>query len=142
CVHWYRRRVHAVLYAGSGALRDPASHILIGRIGVPQLLGSSRTRDLQLKAPTLRAWCYAFVLFSSATAAMLHQQLRAYTNVPDLGDPLFSMWRLAWVAHQLPLDPRHLFDANIFHPAMRTLAYSDAMIVPALIGAPALWLGV
>src|SRR5262245_37178128 len=72
---------------------------------------------------------------------MLHAQVRAFTNVPDLGDPLFSMWRLAWVAHQLPIDPGHLFDANIFHPAERTLAYSDAMLLPALLGAPALWLG-
>ena len=29
----------------------------------------------------------------------------------------FSMWRLAWIAHALATDPRHLFDANIFHPA-------------------------
>jgi hypothetical protein len=72
---------------------------------------------------------------------MLRQQVLAYMDVPDLGDPLFSMWRLAWVAHQLPLDPRHLFDANIFHPAARALAYSDATILPAVMGAPALWLG-
>jgi hypothetical protein len=54
-------------------------------------------------------------------------------------DPLFSMWRLAWVAHTLPGDPQHLFDANIFHPHTRTLAYSDAMAFQALIAAPWLW---
>ncbi|HEV2986577.1 MAG TPA: hypothetical protein VGX46_19415 [Vicinamibacterales bacterium] len=97
--------------------------------------------ELHIDAPPLRAWIFALVLFGCATAVILRQQVLDYTAVPDLGDPLFSMWRLAWVAHQLPLDPRHLFDANIFHPASRTLAYSDAMILPALIGAPALWLG-
>ena len=96
---------------------------------------------MRIAVPSPRAWLWAFVLFCVATAIMLHQQVLAYKDVPDLGDPLFSMWRLAWVAHQLPLDPGHLFDANIFHPAARTLAYSDATIFPALIGAPALWLG-
>jgi hypothetical protein len=56
-------------------------------------------------------------------------------------DALFSVWRLAWVAHQLPRDPAHLFDGNIFHPEPRTLAFSDAMLVPGLLGAPFLWVG-
>lgn len=62
--------------------------------------------------------------------------------VPDLGDPLFSIWRLSWVAHQLPRHPTALFDANIFYPERRTLAYSDSMLVPGLITAPFFWLGV
>ena len=60
----------------------------------------------------------------------------------DTGDPLFSIWRLSWVAHQLPRDPLHLFDGNIFYPELRTLAYSDAMLATALMAAPFLWLGV
>ena len=60
----------------------------------------------------------------------------------DVGDPLLSTWRLAWIAHQLPRDPLHLFDANIFHPELRTLAYSDAMLIPSLTVAPLVWLGV
>jgi hypothetical protein len=99
------------------------------------------TTEVQLEAPAPRTCLWAGLLFAAATALLLRQQLFAFTSVPDLGDPLFSMWRLAWIAHQLPLDPRHLFDANIFHPAARTLAYSDAMLLPALIGAPALWIG-
>ena len=50
--------------------------------------------------------------------------------------------RLSWVAHQLPRDPSRLFDANIFYPELRTLAYSDAMLATALMAAPLLWLGV
>jgi hypothetical protein len=57
-------------------------------------------------------------------------------------DPLFSIWRLAWVAHTLPADPQHTFDANIFHPHMRTLAYSDAMLLEATLAAPWLWANV
>src|SRR5262245_25707476 len=82
------------------------------------------------------------VLFVLLTVAMTYPQVRVLTNgIAEHDDPLFSTWRLAWVAHQLPRDPPHLFDANIFHPEARTFAYSDAMIVPALAGAPLLWAG-
>ena len=43
--------------------------------------------------------------------------------------------------HQLPRDPLHLFDANIFHPERNTLAFSEHMLPQALMGAPLLWLG-
>jgi hypothetical protein len=58
------------------------------------------------------------------------------------GDSFFSVWRLAWVAHQIRNDPSRLFDANIFFPESTTLAYSDAMLAPALAVAPLNWLGV
>ena len=51
-------------------------------------------------------------------------------------DALFSVWRLAWFAHQLPRDPAHLFDANIFYPERLTLAYSEAMIVQGVLAIP------
>jgi hypothetical protein len=59
----------------------------------------------------------------------------------DNGDALLNEWIVAWVAHQLPRDPVHLFQGNIFYPAKDTLAFSEPLIVPALLGAPALWLG-
>ena len=52
------------------------------------------------------------------------------------------MWRIGWVAHQIVADPRHLFDANTFYPETRTLTYSDSMLLPALVSAPLLWMGV
>jgi len=67
------------------------------------------------------------------------QALHLGTKVAAHDDPLFSIWRLAWVAHSLPLDPQHVFDANIFHPHLRTLAYSDAMLFESLLAAPWLW---
>jgi hypothetical protein len=79
--------------------------------------------------------------FSALTCLVMFNQVVSLRSVADLGDPLFSVWRLDWVAHQLPRDPARLFDANIFHPEPRTLAYSDAMLVTALLAAPWLWLG-
>src|SRR5438445_6530134 len=59
----------------------------------------------------------------------------------DNGDTLLIEWSLAWVAHQLPRDPVHLFDANIFYPAKHTLAFSEHLFTLAIMGAPLSWLG-
>jgi hypothetical protein len=79
--------------------------------------------------------------FSALVCAVMFEQVVHLRSVADLGDPLFSVWRLDWVAYQLLRDPFHLFDANIFHPEPRTLAYSDAMLVPAFVAAPWIWMG-
>jgi hypothetical protein len=59
----------------------------------------------------------------------------------DNGDAQLNTWILAWIAHQLPRDPGNLFQANIFYPAHDTLAFSEPLIVPALLGAPLAWAG-
>ena len=59
----------------------------------------------------------------------------------DNGDVMLNEWILAWVQHQLPRDPLRLFQGNIFYPAHDTLAYSEPLIVPALMSAPVRWLG-
>jgi hypothetical protein len=59
----------------------------------------------------------------------------------DTDDTLHHEWILAWDAHQLATDPRHLFDANVFYPERDTLAYSDHLIVQAVMVAPLLWSG-
>ena len=56
-------------------------------------------------------------------------------------DTILNEWTIAWVAHQAVADPAHLFDANIFYPDRRALAYSEHLIVPAAMGAPLLWAG-
>jgi hypothetical protein len=93
------------------------------------------------RGPTPREWLVAAVLMAGATALLLQDQVAMITGVRDRGDPMFSMWRVAWVAHQLVTDPLHLFDANLFHPATNTFAYSDAMVLPGLLSAPVLWAG-
>jgi hypothetical protein len=59
----------------------------------------------------------------------------------DNADAMLNEWIVAWVAHQAPLSPLHLFDANIFYPEPRTLAFSEHMVVQGLMGAPVAWLG-
>ena len=60
----------------------------------------------------------------------------------DNGDYSLNVWAVDWVARTLPTDPAHLFDANIFHPARLTLAYSEPMILQGALAIPAVWLGV
>lgn len=91
---------------------------------------------VQAPAGAWRRAALASVGMALALAVLLHDQLRHPYSVPDLGDPLFSMWRMGWIAHQLGADPMHLFDANIFYPDRLTLALSDSMILPALAAAP------
>lgn len=82
-------------------------------------------------------------LFVLLTVAATWPHARYLTNrATPHQDVYFNMWRLAWVAHAIGTEPARLFDANIFHPEPRTLAYSDAMIVEGLVAAPLLWSGV
>ena len=60
----------------------------------------------------------------------------AHLSRVDNGDAMLNMWAVAWVAHELPRHPLRVFDANIFHPEPRTLAYSEAMIVQGVMAIP------
>ncbi|MBA2302043.1 MAG: hypothetical protein H0W08_05365 [Acidobacteria bacterium] len=60
----------------------------------------------------------------------------------DNADAVLNEWALAWVAHQLPRDPLHLFDANIFYPEVNTLAFSEHLALQGAMGAPLFWAGV
>ncbi len=54
----------------------------------------------------------------------------------NTGDGRFSVWNIAWVAHALSTDPVDLFDANIFYPHRRTLAFSESNIGAGLLAVP------
>jgi hypothetical protein len=64
------------------------------------------------------------------------QAIRLGTHVYDHIDPPFSAWRIGWVAHQLLRNPAQLFDANIFWPSRRVLAYSDAVFLEGVLAIP------
>jgi hypothetical protein len=55
-------------------------------------------------------------------------------------DAQFSIWNVAWVARTLVVDPRHVFDANIFYPHRWTLLYSEANLGAGLLAVPAYWI--
>lgn len=63
----------------------------------------------------------------------------AHLSRLDNDDTAFNTWVVAWVEHALLRDPLHLFEAPIFYPEHDTLAYSEHMVVPAIIGLPFHW---
>lgn len=90
---------------------------------------------------SFRRFLCLVALFALLTIALTLPQILHPAGVLPHGDSWFNLWRLAWIAHQLPRDPLHLFDANIHYPARGTLAYSDAVLLQGLLGAPFHWLG-
>ncbi len=65
---------------------------------------------------------------------MLHLRTRVS---PDLGDPLLITWILAWDVHAFGHgDLRHFFDANIFFPVERALAFSEHLLGALPLFAP------
>ncbi|MGE5127058.1 MAG: hypothetical protein ACM3PV_12265 [Betaproteobacteria bacterium] len=53
-------------------------------------------------------------------------------------DTRLFLWTISWDVHALLHGPTSLFDANIFYPEPRTLAYSEHLLGSAVLGAPAL----
>ncbi len=77
-------------------------------------------------------------LFAALTVAMTWPMAaRMADSVRDPGDPLFNAWVLSWDVHQLAAgNLRGFFDANIFYPNHRTLAYSEHLLPEALAATP------
>jgi hypothetical protein len=58
----------------------------------------------------------------------------------DNGDGQLSIWNVAWVARTLVRDPLHVFDANIFYPHTKTLAYSENNLGAGALAIPVYWI--
>jgi hypothetical protein len=82
------------------------------------------------------------IAFTALVSVVTWPQVRDVNGVPDYGDPLFSIWRLTWIAHQLARNPSELFHGNMFHPEQLTLTYSDSVLLQGTLAAPFLWMGV
>ena len=88
-------------------------------------------------------------LLSAAGLFLVLASIHTWPLVTDLkglsrnnnADTMLNEWAVSWVAHQLPRAPTRLFEANIFHPHPHTLAYSEPLILPGVMGAPLRWLG-
>jgi hypothetical protein len=82
----------------------------------------------------------AAVLYVIATLAALYpESLHPRDTVSFVGDPLDSVYFLAWYAHQLVHDPLHLFDANLLYPHAHAALFDTPRILPSLLAAPVLW---
>jgi PA14 domain-containing protein len=112
--------------------------ILVGLIGQRY-----RARERRPFSMTLRAAAACFALFVGLAIGETWPLATApgVLSLNSNADTVLNEWVVAWVAHQAPRRPLHLFDANIFYPERGTLAYSESMLLQGALGAPLLWLG-
>src|SRR4051812_196609 len=89
-------------------------------------------------APVSAGFVVGLIALFTALTALMTFPLALHINdaVSDPGDPLLNLWVIRWIAHQLPRDPMHLFDGNIFAPERNTLAYSETLLAPSVLAAP------
>ena len=81
-----------------------------------------------------------FLLLAVAHTWPLALRPAVYSRV-DNGDYCLNVWVVDWVAHTLPTNPAHLFDANIFYPSRLALAYSEPLILQGVLAIPGTWMG-
>ena len=86
------------------------------------------------KAATL--FLIGLLYFGFAVVATYPLAFVAGSHIYGHGDPTLNIWAMAWVNHQLFVDPLTLFDANAFYPHARSLAFSEHLFVPSLLAAP------
>jgi hypothetical protein len=87
----------------------------------------------------LRAW-HATLLYAALTATLAYPLVRhAAGYVLSVSpDTDLLLWMLSWDAHALTTSPLSIFDANIFAPLHRTLAFSENLIGSGLFAVPIL----
>ena len=91
---------------------------------------------------SLRGGCWAAAVFFLLAAIHTWPLVTGLDHLSRHNDDEWlNAWAVSWVAHQLPRDPPRLFEANIFYPHEGTLAYTEPLIVPGVLGAPIRWLG-
>jgi hypothetical protein len=100
----------------------------------------ARGAEPRLSMPTLHAFVAAPVrrlplALALVLAALLSlPQVWPLDRVVDHQDPLFTMWRIAWIGHTLIPDPAQLFHPNIFHPERYALTFSDSVLLQGITG--------
>ncbi len=89
----------------------------------------------------LRAW-HVGLLYCALTTALAYPLARHVAGyvLSVSPDTDLLLWMLSWDAHALTSHPLSIFDANIFAPLHRTLAFSENMIGSGLFAVPILGL--
>lgn len=86
-------------------------------------------------------WLACAIIIAAVVAVTWPQAISITNKIGGHTDALFSVWRLSWFADSGLSNDHHVFDAPIFYPYRDTLAYSDAILLSAVLTAPFRWLG-
>lgn len=79
---------------------------------------------------------FIFFIYTVISVYFLYPLLKDIRHTLIPGDGLFTSWTIGWNMHSFLNDPLNLFNANIFYPNKNTLAYSEMLLPPALLGLP------
>jgi len=128
---WVITDVLAVLLAGLVGLL-----VLIARWDAPRRTPSPRPVTGAEVGWTVSGYALLALMMSWPLVLDL-----AGSGVTDRPDGRLNTWILAWDAHALLHAPGRLFAAPIFHPLPDALAFSENLLLPAVLAAPATLLG-
>jgi len=146
-----RREVIPPRYLGSGgrgwawtAIDVLALALALLAAVIAFLLPWERPRPLPSPVPVARREVVVSLVGHAVLATLMSWPLvldLAGSGVIDRPDGRLNAWILAWDAHGLLHQPGRLFDAPIFHPLPDTLAFSENLLLPAVVVAPFTLLG-
>jgi hypothetical protein len=84
----------------------------------------------------------AFTLYAALAVGMTWPLARSpHALLHGNADAFGNVWAMSWVAHQLPRDPWHLFDSNMYFPHTKSLAYAESLVPQGLMALPVLAAG-
>lgn len=83
--------------------------------------------SLDLRGKEVAAAAFLGLMVALAMHASLLPHLTTHV-LQELRDPTLQAWQIAWDGHALVNQPLSFFDANIYYPLPRSLAFSDALI--------------
>jgi PA14 domain-containing protein len=134
--------------AGSGLLWRLTDALAIALAGLVAALAVflpwDIPRHLPLPRPVTPGEIVASLAAHSVLAVLMSWPLvlgLGHRGVVDRVDGRLNAWILAWDAHALTRDPTRIFQAPIFHPLPDALAFTENLILPAAVAAPAILLG-
>lgn len=81
----------------------------------------------------MRVLLYAGLTLAFCAPVALEPHLRSFASGPDTR---LYLWTLGWDLHAMATNPLGIFDANMFYPERRTLAYSEHLIGAAALALP------
>ena len=87
-------------------------------------------RESSVPDVSLREVGVVFLLGCLLSGLMFHPIVTHLgSHIPeDLGDPVRTVWQLAWQGHALLHHPFHLYDSNAFWPHPYSFAFSDSLL--------------
>ncbi|HVT58314.1 MAG TPA: hypothetical protein VHR45_07930 [Thermoanaerobaculia bacterium] len=93
----------------------------------------SAARSRRVRAGPALPGAMAAAIYTAAALVCLRPIWETYSNhiAPDPGDPVFSLYLLKWVVHQIRSGFPNLWDANCFFPTRGVLALADHVLGPA-----------